>query len=107
MNDINEQLAKALGYKKHTMSINYENQNGNMVCWSKTDDPMAGFCGDFKYTRAAIRCECEDWLLDNDFTIGNEGTNGLNLYYITNGTLEIEDKCIYKAVALAVIEAKK
>jgi len=71
--------------------------------------PYKDFAWDtFDYKDPAIRCKCEDWLLDNGAIIGTDSDDKYFVDHSTfSGQRETLDKDIYKAVALARIEASK
>jgi len=97
MSDINEKLARALGYDIIKISLSGVVWAGNQK-WIRRR---------INYRSPAIRCECEDWLLDNGYEISKAVKPGNDYLVLSGMDLISQDKCIYKAAALAVIEAKK
>ena len=135
MNDINEKLAEAMGYKfwletrgsrdVYTLAV-YQTPNGRKP-WegyknpdlSKYKECTASEAYDkgfftkapVDYRDSAIFAECVKWLLDNGYTIKRTSFYSGELEYIVfNGKPrqpDIKDKDLFKAAALAVIAAKE
>ena len=110
MNDINEKLAKAMGYKNVRQMAQGDAVIGDITCTIVGCELTHNY-REVDFQDPAIFAECVKWLLDNGFVMKKTSCyGGRQMYAVINGASMVpdtRDADLFKAAALAVIAASE